>query len=307
MDMLLFSVSRDQWQQFYCGFEKKGAMEMAINLKNAKSRTRASLWLAGAVVAVAAIVLIPSTQSVSGSGRAQELAGRDSEDGLSGIGNAIQAVGADKEKSFQEAFQEAESKARGAETPEELSELQGGQEGQGQQEEQPLQKFLEQYFTELYRALSDDAIDFSHEDFASINGYIVGKDLISQRVRSNILFDGIHNVKIREVNISDISKNGTEAKVYVKHEWTYGMTPRHIEGMGTGYRVSLASNGNGYQVLDLEGDSKDCILAKEAIVLNSISKEDIETDYGAVDDFYGNYRIDSLQRMKEEQDKLEHK
>ena len=176
-----------------------------------------------------------------------------------------------------------------------------------QKEEQPLQKFLEQYFTELYRALSDDAIDFSHEDFASINGYIVGKDLISQRVRSNILFDGIHNVKIREVNISDISKNGTEAKVYVKHEWTYGMTPRHIEGMGTGYRVSLASNGNGYQVLDLEGDSKDCILAKEAIVLNSISKEDIETDYGAVDDFYGDYRIDSLQRMKEEQDKLEHK
>ena len=81
------------------------------------------------------------------------------------------------------------------------------------------------------------------------------------------------------------------------------MTPKHKEGMGSGYRVSITSDENGYQVLDLEGDAKELIILKESIVLNSNSADGAETDYDAVDAFYGDYRVDDLRRMREEQDK----
>ena len=334
MDMLRFTISRDQWMQFPCGFGEKGVVERAMNLKNRKARAKGPLWVAGAVVAAAAIILIPNAQSIPRVGGAQELAGEGSGEERPGIGGTIQTIGAKKAKSSQEAILEAESqkaqdagsqKAAGkskegqnavkpeaaktsqegqdTRSPETAGISQEKQEGQSQQKPQSLQEFLEKYFTELYRTLSDDSIDFSHEDFASINGYIVAKGLIAERVRANIMNDRIHNMKICEVNLEDISEDGTEVEVYVKSEWNYGMTPKHKEGMGTGYRVSITSDENGYQVLDLEGDAKELIILKESIVLNSNSADGAETDYDAVDAFYGDYRVDDLRRMREEQDK----
>ena len=143
------------------------------------------LWLAGAVVAAAAIILIPNAQSIPRVGGAQELAARESLDGLPGIGGALQAVGAGKAKSSQEVHV-----------------------AQSQEEPQDFQGLLERYFTELYSVLSDDAENFSSEGFASIDGYMVGKHLMERRYFGNAFYGGIDNVRLQKVKIQSMEESG---------------------------------------------------------------------------------------------------
>ena len=110
-------------------------------------------------------------------------------------------------------------------------------------EEDVIQGVLEQYFTDFYHVLLDDTRDFTHEDFASTNGYIIGKELISRRYRANVLYNGMAEVRLEEIGIDDISviEDGIEAMTYVRFSYSYGMDPKDLCSEGDMFRVSKVS------------------------------------------------------------------
>ena len=153
-------------------------------------------------------------------------------------------------------------------------------------EEDVIQGVLEQYFTDFYHVLLDDTRDFTHEDFASTNGYIIGKELISRRYRANVLYNGMAEVRLEEIGIDDISviEDGIEAMTYVRFSYSYGMDPKDLCSEGDMFRVSMVSEGEGYKVVDLDSNSEYPTMAKESLAVNNTP--DIENNYAAVDAYF---------------------
>ncbi len=168
---------------------------------------------------------------------------------------------------------------------------------------QVFQECLERYFMNLYQVLMDDTKDFSHDDFASTNGYIIGRELISNRYRANVHYNGMAEIKLEEVFIYDISetKDGIEAMTYVIFLSSYGMDPKDLCSEGDMFRVSMIPEGEGYKVVDLDSNSEYPLMAKEGVQA-MLGTTDISQDYDAVDDYYEEVdrKTDGITEWKEE-------
>ena len=156
---------------------------------------------------------------------------------------------------------------------------------------------------DLYQVLMDDTKDFSHDDFASTNGYIIGRELISNRYRANVHYNGMAEIKLEEVFIYDISetKDGIEAMTYVIFLSSYGMDPKDLCSEGDMFRVSMIPEGEGYKVVDLDSNSEYPLMAKEGVQA-MLGTTDISQDYDAVDDYYEEVdrKTDGITEWKEE-------
>lgn len=149
-----------------------------------------------------------------------------------------------------------------------------------------MQGVLEQYFTDFYHVLLDDSRNFTHEDFASTNGYIIGKELMAMRYEANVLYGGMAKAEFEEVSIEDISaiEGGIEVMAYVKFSYSYGMDPDDIFDEGDLFRILMVLEGDSYRVLDLDSNSEYPTMAKETLAVRNTS--DIENNYAAVDRYY---------------------
>ena len=164
--------------------------------------------------------------------------------------------------------------------------------GNGQDE---VCSFLESYFSNLVDTVrADSQKDFTSEDFSSIKGYIVAKQFVNKRQVYKKLLGGIEKVRLNEVVLEDLSSMGDkmEAMVYVKYSFAYADDPEECS-VGTLYRVSLLKTAGGYCVLDLDSDSIETRMAKEAILGNSdlanvrnASDENPELDYAVADAYF---------------------
>ncbi len=127
--------------------------------------------------------------------------------------------------------------------------------GENQQEE--ISDFLKIYFSDLLDTVKADSDkDYSHEDFASVKGYIVAKLLVNERQIYKKLLGGIEEVGLCELTVDDVFPIGDkiEAATYVKYFFTY-------EGekcfTGSLYKVTLSENDGIYRVLDLDNDGEE--------------------------------------------------
>ncbi len=284
LDMLRFSAGRGQWLQFPCGFGEKGVVGRAMNLKKEKIGAKAALCLAGALVAGAAILLIPDARGDLVGGAALGVPGSSHRDGAAGIGSAIQAAGAVDTGPAQEASKAASSQQG-------VLEPQGMQGTQGQEKPQDLEGALEQYFTGLYSALSDDRKGFTQEDFASTDGYMVGKRLVGRRHIGDALYGGISNVRLKKVEIQEESEEDgrIRARVQVVVLFDYGIYSglpekgRSEEAYDI-YDVSAVRDGDRYKILDISSASGCYERAREALAAEGIP--DIRSNYAAVDAYF---------------------
>ncbi len=284
LDMLRFSAGRGQWLQFPCGFGEKGVVGRAMNLKKEKIGAKAALCLAGALVAGAAILLIPDARGDLVGGAALGVPGSSHRDGAAGIGSAIQAAGAVDTGPAQEASKAASSQQG-------VLEPQGMQGTQGQEKPQDLEGALEQYFTGLYSALSDDRKGFTQEDFASTDGYMVGKRLVGRRHIGDALYGGISNVRLKKVEIQEESEEDgrIRARVQVVVLFDYGIYSRlpekgRSEEAYDIYDVSAVRDGDRYKILDISSASGCYERAREALAAEGIP--DIRSNYAAVDAYF---------------------
>ncbi|MCI9098249.1 MAG: hypothetical protein HFI95_19205 [Lachnospiraceae bacterium] len=115
---------------------------------------------------------------------------------------------------------------------------------------QAYQESLERYFMELFRALVDDTKVFSYDDFASTNGYIIGRQIMAKRYSAHVLYGGYAAVKLEEVDIESISEMEDEIEVmaYIRHSYSYGSNPKGFTGEGDIFRISLIPDGGSYKV-----------------------------------------------------------
>ncbi len=165
---------------------------------------------------------------------------------------------------------------------------------------QEVQTVLEQYFDDLFATLLEESdMDYSSNDFASINGYIIAKNLVSTRNTYNKLLGGIHAVDMEEITIDDLSNQGNnlEAMVYVKYMFSYGDN----EECETGslYRVTLQMSGEQYKVIDLDNTSVETQMVKDA--LNHKATRSAIDNYSMVDSYFQEIQknADSLLEMPE--------
>ncbi len=284
LDMLRFSAGRGQWLQFPCGFGEKGVVGRAMNLKKEKIGAKAALCLAGALVAGAAILLIPDARGDLVGGAALGVPGSSHRDGAAGIGSAIQAAGAVDTGPAQEASKAASSQQG-------VLEPQGMQGTQGQERPQDLEGALEQYFTGLYSALSDGTKGFTQEDFASTDGYMVGKRLVGRRHIGDALYGGISNVRLKKIEIQEESEEDgrIRARVQVVVLFDYGIYSRlpekgRSEEAYDIYDVSAVRDGDRYKILDISSASGCYERAREALAAEGIP--DIRSNYAAVDAYF---------------------
>ena len=282
--MLRFSAGRGQWLQFPCGFGEKGVVGRAMNLKKEKIGAKAALCLAGALVAGAAILLIPDARGDLVGGAALGVPGSSHRDGAAGIGSAIQAAGAVDTGPAQEASKAASSQQG-------VLEPQGMQGTQGQEKPQDLEGALEQYFTGLYSALSDGTKGFTQEDFASTDGYMVGKRLVGRRHIGDALHGGISNVRLKKIEIQEESEEDgrIRARVQVVVLFDYGIYSRlpekgRSEEAYDIYDVSAVRDGDRYKILDISSASGCYERAREALAAEGIP--DIRSNYAAVDAYF---------------------
>lgn len=135
---------------------------------------------------------------------------------------------------------------------------------ENEKQEEDVQTVLEQYFDQLYSTLLEDSdADYIADDFASINGYIIAKNLVTSRYTYHTLLGGIHEVDLKEVTIEDFSHQGDrlEVKAYVKYAFSYG--DNEETSIGNLYRVTLERSGEQYKVTDLDDDDVLTRMAKE--------------------------------------------
>ncbi len=296
LDMLRFSAGWGQRMQFPCGFGEKGVVGRAMNLKKEKIGAKAALCLAGALVAGAAILLIPDARGDLVGGAALGVPGSSHRDGAAGIGSAIQAAGAVDTGPAQEASKAASSQQG-------VLEPQGMQGTQGQERPQDLEGALEQYFTGLYSALSDGTKGFTQEDFASTDGYMVGKRLVGRRHIGDALYGGISNVRLKKVEIQEESEEDgrIRARVQVVVLFDYGIysglpEKGRSEEAYDFYDVSAVRDGDGYKILDISSASGCYERAREALAAEGIP--DIRRNYAAVDAYFDKMQAyqESLER-----------
>lgn len=140
--------------------------------------------------------------------------------------------------------------------------------------------YLKSYFSDLLATIrADSQKDYTSEDFSSVKGYIVAKQLVNKRQTYNKLLGGIEKVNLNEVILEDVSSTGDrmEAMAYVKYSFTYPEAEEEC-AVGTLYRVILSKTEEGYCVLDLDCDDIETIMAKEAILGNSDLRNEVEAD-----------------------------
>lgn len=166
-------------------------------------------------------------------------------------------------------------------------------------EQEEVSVFLKGYFSELLDTIrADSEKDYTHEDFSSVKGYIVAKQLVNTRQIYEKLLGGIEEVELKEVSMEGISSGEdiTETKAYIKYSYTY---PGEEEECSVGalYKVTLSKTDGGYDVLDLDCDDKETMMAKEEILGDSDLRKEIkaqsdlvnsdsELDYAVADAYF---------------------
>lgn len=163
-------------------------------------------------------------------------------------------------------------------------------------QQETIQNVLEEYFDVLLNTLLEDSSnDFSSEDFASINGYIVAKNLVATRECDKILLDGINMVNLKEVVIDDLTEksDGVEAMTYVSYEYSWGSgTEEDTSSVGTIYRVTLEKTGDAYTVSDLDNvDDVEIQMVKDAINISAYSVDNI---YQQADAYFDTLRQNAI-------------
>lgn len=163
-------------------------------------------------------------------------------------------------------------------------------------QQETIQNVLEEYFDILLNTLLEDSSnDFTSEDFASINGYIVAKNLVATRECDKILLDGINMVNLKEVVIDDLTEksDGVEAMTYVSYEYSWGSgTEENTSSVGTLYRVTLEKTGEAYTVSDLDNvDNVEIQMVKDAINISAYSVENI---YQQADAYFDTLRQNAI-------------
>lgn len=154
-------------------------------------------------------------------------------------------------------------------------------------EQEEVYDFLKSYFLDLFDTVKGDSEkDFTSEDFSSVKGYIIAKQLVNKRQVYKKLLGGIEKVRLNEVILEDVSSGGDtmEAMAYVKYSFTY---PDEQEECSVGalYRVTLSKIDGSYCVLDLDNDDIETKMAKEAILGNSDLRDEIESDPNSVNTY----------------------
>lgn len=147
-------------------------------------------------------------------------------------------------------------------------------------EQEEVYDYLKNYFSDLLETIkSDSEKDYTSEDFSSVKGYIVAKQMVNKRQVYKKLLGGIEKVRLNEVVLEDTSLTGDimEAMVYVKYSFAY---PEETEecSVGTLYRVKLLKAENGYCVSDLDCDDIETRMAKQAILGNSDLRNEVKSD-----------------------------
>lgn len=151
---------------------------------------------------------------------------------------------------------------------------------------QEVKAVLEQYFEELYATLLEDSdVDYSADEFAGINGYIIAKQMVALRYSYNTLSGGIHKVDLGEVRIEDLSSHGNQMDVVAYVNFTFYFGDDEDCRGGALYRVKLARSGERYRVIDLDNDGEITRLAKDSI-LNVPAAVSESGSFRMVDSFF---------------------
>jgi hypothetical protein len=154
-------------------------------------------------------------------------------------------------------------------------------------EQEEICTFLKSYFSDLFDTVkADSEKDYTGEDFSSVKGYIVAKQLVNKRQVYKKLLGGIEKVRLNEVILEDVSSIGDamEAMAYVKYSFTYSSEDEECS-VGSLYRVTLSKTDGSYCVLDLDNDDIETKMAKEVILGNSDLRNEIESDSNSVNTY----------------------
>ncbi len=138
------------------------------------------------------------------------------------------------------------------EAAEENGETTEGETGQ----EAEVREFLEGYFLDLASAMrTDSKKDVTHEDFASVRGYAVGKWFVYERYNYETMEHGITDAKV-EVDLNSLAekKGLLDAKGHVRVRVKY-LDKEYLEkdhSWGISYEVALSKENDGYKVIDMD-------------------------------------------------------
>ena len=115
---------------------------------------------------------------------------------------------------------------------------------------------LQEYFEKLMQTLDYNSSQvYKPEDFASINGYIIAKNLEWDRDSYKYTFkEGIEKVKVYPIELKDFVKfeEYYEASVLVKYQYIFNSNEEN-EGVRL-YRVTLVESNGQFAVIDLDTD-----------------------------------------------------
>ena len=155
---------------------------------------------------------------------------------------------------------------------------------------------------ELFRALVDDTKVFNYDDFASTNGYIMGREIMAKRYGARVSYGGYAAVKITEVDIESISeKENIEVMANVIYSHSYGMSPNSFTGTGDMFRISVVPEGEGYKVLDIDFDSEVKWLVNSYLEAEHVPNP--ESNYAAIDTYFEGVEKNADDMAKEFEEK----
>lgn len=148
-----------------------------------------------------------------------------------------------------------------------------------------VQNVLEDYFRDFLTTIQKDSKkEYTRKDFASVNGYIIAKNLVFKRESYLIHSEGIQSVDLIETEIQKISKKGKNLKVtaYVKYTYSWGNRPEDKTTAGCLYYVTLKKTSSLYKVTDLNNKSVETRMVKGAIK----DAQGTKNKYQQIDDYY---------------------
>lgn len=171
---------------------------------------------------------------------------------------------------------------------------------------EPVQTVLEEYFDDFFDCLlSSSHTEYTKDDFTSINGYMIAKQLVSTRETYKKLMGGIQDVNIEKVYIEELSHKGEniEATVCINYEFSYGNGSKEEPCKASSfYRVLLKQVGKGYEVIDIDSTDMEIQKIKDMLERNS-EKATNRSAYQQVDDYFVEIQEDANDLFMDTQDK----
>ncbi len=128
------------------------------------------------------------------------------------------------------------------------------------EEQSTLEKTLTDYFRDFYSALSEDSTkEFSKKEFASTDGYIKAKYIVYTRESYKKSHDGISDVKVNNVTVTNSIKKDkiVNAEVLVEYSYMHKLVQENRARATDKIKVTILEKNGKYIIRDLDCSESD--------------------------------------------------